>query len=197
MTRPPEPLPSARAGRARRLAALGVAALAAAVSYGLVRLLGFRSAAFAFTLHFTWMGAAASIDQILAPELSGPRFDVSPRELRLYRRLGVIGFMRLLRRIGWTRLLRDRSVFDGSRRTLHAYERATRHGENAHAWLFLLALAPIAWALTRGWWDAAWWIGSMNVLFHAYPVMLQRTQRARLRGLIERRRSPAASRLGS
>ena len=168
---------------------LGVAAVlvgTAAVLWGCARLFAFRSAIFAFEIHFVLMATASLLDKLLAPALDSPRFDVSDREVRVYRRFGVVAFMRFLRAIGWTAALRDRSVFDGSRATLASYERATRHGENAHAWIFVVVLAPVAWAAAHGWWDAVLWLGSMNVLFHAYPVMLQRTQRARLRQLLAR-----------
>jgi len=169
------------------LGAVGVAVLVGASVWFLVRLLGMRSPAFAFTMHFLLMAGAASIDYLLAPRLESPRFEVSARELRVYRRLGVVTFMRLLQRIGWQRAMSDPAIFDGTRRTLASYEQATRHGENAHAWLFVIALAPTAWALAHGWWDAALWISSMNVAFHLYPIMLQRTQRARLVALLGRR----------
>lgn len=165
--------------------------MVAGVAAGLVffeRVAGFRSFLFAFELHFLLMAAASLIDPLLSPELDSPRFDVAPREIALYRRLGVLGFMRLLQRIGWTRALRDKKVFDGTRATLASYERATRHGENNHTWLFLLVLAPMGWAVMHGWWDAVLWMGSMNVVFHLYPILLQRTQRARLRGLLQRPR---------
>ncbi|MBI5433825.1 MAG: hypothetical protein HZA52_13415 [Planctomycetes bacterium] len=180
---------TAARGTTRTARGLGVAAIligTAAVLGILMRLFAFRSAIFAFELHFTLMGAAALLDTLLAPALDSRRFDVSEREVRVYRALGALVFMRVLRAIGWTAALRDRSVFDGTRATLAGYERATRHGENAHAWLFVLVLAPIAWAAAHGWWDAVFWMGSMNVLFHVYPVMLQRSQRARLRRLIGR-----------
>jgi len=170
---------------------LGVLGVVVGVAAGLVffeRIAGFRSFLFAFELHFLLMFAASVIDTLLAPELDSPRFDVTPREVALYRRLGVLGFMRLLQRIGWTRALRDKKVFDGTRATLAQYERATRHGENNHTWLFLLVLAPLSWAAVHGWWDAVLWMGSMNVVFHLYPILLQRTQRARLQGLLLRRR---------
>jgi len=171
----------------RRLGALGVVLLAGACIWFLERLLGMRSPAFAFTMHFVLMAAAVGVDSLLAPQLASRRFEVSAREVRIYRRLGVVAFMRILQRIGWHRAMRDPAVFDGTRRTLASYERATRHGENAHTWLFVIALAPTAWALAHGWWDAAFWIFSMNVAFHLYPVMLQRTQRARLLALLRRR----------
>jgi hypothetical protein len=171
---------------ARWLGVLAVSGVVVTAIAWMEKLAGFRSAVFAFNLHFILMTGAVLVDKLLVPQLTARRFDVSPRELSIYRRLGVITFMRMLQRIGWAAAMRDRKVFDGSRRTLAAYERATRHGENAHAWLFLIAFAPTAWALVRGWWDAALWIGSMSVVFHLYPVMLQRTQRARLTALLNR-----------
>lgn len=149
-------------------------------------LFGVRTFLFAFNLHFIAMAAASVLDRLWQPRLDSRRFDVSPRELVVYRRLGVVGFMRLLQRIGWTKAMADRTVFDGTRGTLATYERATRHGENAHVWLFLLVLVPMLWAAAQGWWDAFAWLGAMNVGFHLYPVMLQRLQRARLRAVMRR-----------
>jgi hypothetical protein len=152
----------------------------------MARLLGFRSAIFALNLHFALMTAADLASRLVEPRLRGRRFRVSPWEVAFYRRLGVRGFMRILRRIGWTAAVRHPGMFDGTRRTLASYERATRVGENAHACILLIVLVPIGWALARGWLDAAFWIGSQSVLFHVYPVMLQRYQRARLTTLLER-----------
>jgi hypothetical protein len=182
----PDSVLSSLPGPARMM---GVSAITAAVVIALCwmeRLLGYRSPAFALNLHFLLMTGAVFVDKLWAPNLAGSRFAVSDREVQLYRRLGVVAFMRVLRRIGWTSALRDPTVFDGTRRTVSSYERATRHGENAHTWLFLVAMGPIAWSIASGWWDAAFWIGTMNVVFHLYPVMLQRTQRARLTALLVR-----------
>jgi hypothetical protein len=87
----------------RPLRWLGVLLVAAATVGGLVlleRMMGFRSPVFAFNLHFTLMAAAVLVDKLLAPELHSRRFDVSPREVEIYRKLGVVGFMRVLRKIG-------------------------------------------------------------------------------------------------
>ncbi len=160
-----------------------------AVAFGFLawmgKLIGVRSFAFAFQLHFVLMAVASTSDQALAPQLCSERFRIRPGELTLYRRIGVNGFMRLLQRIGWTRAVMDKNVFDGTRATLPSYEKATRHGENCHTWLFIAVLFPIAWVAFQGWWDAVLWMGSMNIVFHAYPICLQRTQRARLQRLLE------------
>lgn len=153
---------------------------------GLARMQGFRSPLFAVSLHFTCMGAATWVDGLLAPSLDGRRFDVAPWEPRLYARLGVHAFRRGLRRIGWTRLLRDERIFDGRRRTLASYEAATRRGENGHSWILAFALVPVGGAALQGWWDAVAWIGGLCIPLHVYPILLQRTQRARLLALLRR-----------
>ncbi|MDF1838777.1 MAG: hypothetical protein P1V35_12975 [Planctomycetota bacterium] len=149
---------------------------------------------FAFQLHFVLMFVASNLDQLFQPKLNSAWFDVGPTELKLYRRLGVIQFMRLLQAIGWTRLMKDETVFDGTRATLASYEKATRHGENCHLWLFILVLTPMAWAANLGLWQGVLWMGSMNIFFHLFPCMLQRTQRVRLQRCIQRLGSdPAAN----
>lgn len=150
------------------------------------RMFGLRSFIFAFELHFLGMSAALLLDRVWQPRLAGRRFTVSAAEVRIYRRLGVVGFMRLLQRVGWTRAMRDPRIFDGTRRTVASYEQATRHSEHGHLCLFIVVLAPIVWAAARGWWDAVVWLGVMNVGFHLYPVMLQRVQRVRLQALLRR-----------
>ena len=154
------------------------------------RLLGPRHFVFAFNLHFILMAAATALDQIRQPTLDSPRFDVSPRELGLYRRLGVHGFMRLLQRVGWTRMMRDPKIFDGTRATLASDRQATRHGEHAHACLFALVLAPMSYAALRGWWDAVARRDERRL--SPVSVMLQRSQRARLRALLRRMHRPGA-----
>lgn len=180
-----EPRTNRRIG-ARWIASPLVAALCVAAIVLLERLVGVRSPVFAFNLHMILMTGAAVVDKLVDPKLAGPYFDVSAWEPRVYRRLGVDVFMRILQRIGWTAAVRQRKDFDGTRATLAEYERATRHGENAHAWLLVIALALAVWAIARSYHDAAFWIGSMSVLFHVYPILLQRTQRARLTALIAR-----------
>lgn len=173
----------------RRLGVLLVVLLACAAIGFFARAVGVRNGFFAFELHFVLMAAGDAINRLLRPRLDGPRFEVSAAEVRLYGKLGVRAFMRGLRGVGWTALVRNRKVFDGTRRTLATYERATRESENAHMWLFAVSLLPIGWTLAQGWWDATAWIASMSVLFHVYPVLLQRTQRARLASLLAKAES--------
>ena len=165
-----------------------VVLLAACTAYlwFIVGVFSLDSFGFAFQLHFVLMFAAANLDQMFKPTLNSPRFRVRPGELKLYRGLGVIQFMRLLQVIGWTRLMNDKSVFDGTRATLGSYEEGTRHGENCHLWIFIVVLAPMAWASSQGMWRGVLWMGALNIFLHLYPCMLQRTQRVRLQRCMQR-----------
>lgn len=170
---------------------LGVCAAGVALIALFGAWLGIGSPMFAFEFHFVGMGCAVYVDKLLAPRLDGARFAVSPREVRVYRALGALGFMRLLRAIGWEAALRAGRRFRLERKTLLDYERTTRVGENAHAILFLITLTAALGALLAGKAAAVPWLVGMGVVFHVYPVMLQRTQRARLQPLLARVATPA------
>jgi hypothetical protein len=42
------------------------------------------------------------------------------------------------------------------------------------------------YALLQGWWDTFGWLLLFNILINAYPVMLQRYNRAKLQPLLEK-----------
>jgi hypothetical protein len=171
----------------------GVCAAGGALIAFFGRVMGLASPIFAFEAHFIGMACAVYVDKFLVPRLDGRWFEVSPREVRVYRALGSLGFMRLLRAIGWERAMRVGEKFEMKRATLFDYERATRHGENAHALLFVLTLlASVPMALCGAGAGVPWLVG-MGVVFHVYPVMLQRTQRARLQPLLARCAVPAGA----
>jgi hypothetical protein len=173
--------------------ALGVCAAGGALIAFFARVMGLASPLFAFNAHFVGMACAVYVDMLLVPRLDARWFEVSPREVRVYRALGALGFMRLLRAIGWERAMRIGQTFEMKRATLADYERATRHGENAHALLFVATLVGALGLAAAGEVAGALWLVGMGVVFHVYPVMLQRTQRARLQPLLARRAVPAGA----
>jgi len=173
--------------------ALGVCAAGAALIAWFAAVMGVASPVFAFEFHFVGMACAVYVDKLLAPRLEGARFEVSPREVRVYRALGALGFMRLLRAIQWEAALRVGQRFKLERATLSDYDHATRQGENAHAILFAVTLVAAIAAACSGSAAAVTWLVGQGVVFHVYPVMLQRTQRARLQPLLARRAAPAGA----
>nr|WP_281416336.1 hypothetical protein [Deinococcus aestuarii] len=76
-------------------------------------------------------------------------YRVRPWEPGLYRRLGVLGYRRLRRRVGWERFRREATGFDGRQASLPAYERATREAEFSHLLLAGLGTGLVAGAVAR------------------------------------------------
>jgi hypothetical protein len=166
--------------------ALGVCAASAALIALFGRWLGPGSALFALEFHFVGMACAVYVDKLLAPRLDGRRFEVSAGEARAYRARGALAFLRLQRASGWEAALCAGQRFEMRRATLRDYEHATREGENAHAILLLITAVVSLAEVALGVPQAAPWLLGQAVVFHDYPVMLQRTQRERLQPLLAR-----------
>lgn len=97
--------------------------------------------------------------------------------------LGVYAYRGLLRAVGWERLRRQAQGFKGTQASLRHYERRTREAEFSHVVLGGITLGLVLISDQRGQWDTAWWLLVTGLLFHTYPVMLQRTLRERLQRL--------------
>jgi hypothetical protein len=142
--------------------------------------LGFRGPAFAWIAHFALMAWASPSVAALWPDPQWGFLRVRPWEPALYRRLGAGWYGRGLRAVGWERLMSSRRVFDGTRASLPALERQARTAEVAHTLLAIVGWVLVAVAAAFTAWDAVGWLTAANVVFHCYPVMLQRMLRARL-----------------
>ena len=134
--------------------------------------------------------ASIALARVVGPRVPESYFDVRPgeRDGRLYRRLGVRAFRhvvpdgdfisRLARRRG------DRQPRMGlARDALHALETRGRIAERAHLMSLVAALplATLAAMLDRP--GFAMVLLVPNLIFHAYPVLLQRYTRARLHAI--------------
>jgi hypothetical protein len=148
------------------------------------RWFGYGTFAWAWFVHFLLMIWMLAVEDVARLPYDGDWYRVRSWEPGLYRALGVFGFMRLLRLVGWERANRKAKKFDGTRASLPAYERATRSSEFNHAVLAVVGVWMTATALAFGAWDCAAWLLGVNVFLHVYPVMLQRTMRARVQRLL-------------
>ena len=160
-------------------AVIGVAALTG-MSFG------FGTFAWAWLVHFLLMIWILALEAVASLPYEGRWYAVRAWEPPLYRRLGVMGFMRLLRRVGWEWANRGAKKFDGTRASLAAYERGTRSSEFNHAVLAAVGFVLVLGSVLLRAWEAAFWLLAVNLFLHVYPVMLQRTMRARVSGLLER-----------
>ncbi len=149
-----------------------------------LRWLGPASAGFAFLVVWvpmTWMG---TVSRVWRPRLPDAVHRLRPVEQdgRLYERLGVRWFKRLLRRGPLAVFNPDLHLpAERSPERLAHLDQRMRDAEAAHGLLFVATLGVVLHALARGWWTAAALTLVFDVLLNGYPVMLQRDNRARLR----------------
>jgi hypothetical protein len=170
-------------GSALRLV-LGAVGAAAVVGTAAAAL-GVRGPAFAWITHFVMMAWTSAVLEVVQPLLRSRWFHVRDREPLVYRRLGVLQYGAVLRRVGWERATSSGRSFDGTRSSLPDLERRTRMSEFAHVVLGVFGTGMVVVALACHAWDAAAWLFVANVVLHAYPIMLQRVLRARLHRLLQ------------
>ncbi|MDO3704966.1 hypothetical protein Q3W71_25190 [Micromonospora sp. C28SCA-DRY-2] len=158
------------------LVAGGIAVAAAGAVTGALLGYGF---AFAWVVHFALMAWAAAWVEAARPALRGDHWRIRRWEPALYRRLGVAAYRRLLRRLGWERLMGH--SFAGTRSALPALDLRTRRSEFGHSVLAVVALGLAGVAALLGAGPAAGWLAGLTVPLHGYPILLQRALRARIR----------------
>ncbi|WP_157465211.1 hypothetical protein [Deinococcus apachensis] len=146
---------------------------------------GYGTLAWAWFVHFLLMVWMLAVEAGAPLPYDGRWYQVRTWEPPLYQALGVYGFMRLLRAVGWEWANRQAKKFDGTRASLPAYERGTRSSEFNHAVLAGVGLVMVAVAVFLRAWDSAAWLLGVNVFLHMYPVMLQRTMRSRVQVLLK------------
>ena len=153
-----------------------------------LRAFGPRSARFAFVvvcLPLIWFGMIGRVLALQRPVLRLPAqvhaLRAVERDGRVYELLGVRAAKWLLRRGPLTVLAPElRLPAERTPATLAGLDERMRQAEAIHEILLVVTLAVAVNAATRRWWGAAAWTSLFNVLFNAYPAMLQRYNRARL-----------------
>ncbi|SCG48242.1 hypothetical protein GA0070609_2041 [Micromonospora echinaurantiaca] len=134
--------------------------------------------AFAWVVHFGLMAWIAAWVDAARPGLGGDHWRIRRWEPGLYRRLGVGAYRRLLRRVGWERLMGH--SFAGTRAALPALDLRARRSEFGHSVLAVVALGLAGAAALLGAGPAAGWLAGLTVPLHGYPIVLQRALRARI-----------------
>ena len=165
--------------RAGLLVVVATAVAVVVLGWG-ARVLGASSAGFAFLVVWvpmTWLG---TVSRVVRPRLPGWCHELRGFEGdgRVYERLGVPVFKRLLRRGPLAVFNPDLHLpADRSPERLAHLEARMRDAEAAHLLLFVATLGLVAHAAARGWWASAVLILAFDVLMNGYPVMLQRYNR--------------------
>jgi hypothetical protein len=145
--------------------------------------LGPRGLWFAFVvvwLPMTWLG---TVSRVACPRLPDAWHALRPfeRDGRLYERVGILIFKRLLRR-GPLAVFNPHLHLpaEPDAASIVALDQHMRDAEASHTILFVLTLGVVVNAAVRGWWPASIATLLFDVVLNGYPVMLQRYNRARL-----------------
>ncbi|QNF32686.1 hypothetical protein HUW51_08065 [Adhaeribacter swui] len=108
------------------------------------------------------------------------------KEGKIYEKLGVHWYRKLLVFIGWEKLNRKNNPVEKSASALFQLERATRASEFGHLVIAVLVLlVSVVVSFKYSVLEASWLI-LLNLLFNVYPIMVQRYNRPRLRRAIQR-----------
>lgn len=162
--------------------ALVTAAVAAAIVWTALGT-GPRSVWFAFVVVWAPMVGLGIVSRFVQPRLPAAYHELRgfERDGRVYERLGVRAFKRLLRRGPLAAFNPDLHLpAERTPERIAHLDRRMRDAEASHAILFVLTLGVAGHAAVRGWWSAAAWTLLFDVLMNGYPVLLQRYNRALL-----------------
>jgi hypothetical protein len=119
--------------------------------------------------------------------MPGQWFRVPKGERLLHRILGVGIFGWLLDVSGWNHLIEPLRGFSGKRAGLPALEQSARATVVSHGICFAIHVLLAVLALfSRHPWSAALWMLLPGVVFHLYPVLLQRSIMLRLQPLLDK-----------
>jgi len=143
----------------------------------------------AFLINWLTLSWAAVVGQGVTFVLPSTYYDIKTFERtgQVYERLGIRLFKRLVRR-------GPLSVFNPGLRfpkektipALQHLDREMKKAETAHLYIFLLMLVFSAYTLFRAGLVSMSWMLGFNILINGYPIMLQRYNRIKLQGLIEK-----------
>jgi hypothetical protein len=153
---------------------------------------GVRSPLFAFLANWlvmAWGAITGQVWELLLPA-GYYRLRAFESDGGVYEYLGIRWFKKLVRHGPLTvfapTLRSKRKITELPRAELITLQREMCKTETGHLAIGLVAALMAGYALLRGWWDAAGWLLLFNILINAYPVMLQRYNRARLQPLLEK-----------
>ncbi len=148
----------------------------------------FRDPWFAMLVNLALTGWVVLISKLVPLRYNHAYYRVRRVERRLYERLGIRWFQKLLRSRFYQVVINRPFFFDGSRISLDVLNAHMRMAEASHLTAFLLSALLSIFAFWKGWIDGALWLLFFNLAFNAYPVMLQRYNRDRLAVMARRHR---------
>ena len=153
---------------------------------------GARNPLFAFLANWLVMAWGAITGQVWEFWLPAGYYRLRAFEVDggIYEYLGIHWYKKLVRRgplaIFAPTLRSQRKITELTGAELTRLQREMCKTETGHLAIGLIVILMAGYALLKGWWDAAGWLMLFNILINAYPVMLQRYNRAKLQPLLKK-----------
>lgn len=154
--------------------------------FGLVSYIGFEGFLFAWMLNIVLMMCVFQFTEALKSKFTSGYFAQQDWEHkgRIYEKLGVNVFRKLLVLIGWEKLNKKANPVKNDLKALSHLEYRTKQSELGHIIIFVIVLGFTVFIALRFGVAASMWLILLNVLLNVYPIFLQRYNRPRLQRTI-------------
>jgi hypothetical protein len=149
------------------------------------------SAAFSLGVNFGLMFWFTIVESQLRPTLNSSYFNAYPFEKqgKFYQLLGIEWYRVILIKSGWEKIRQKQTPISKDLAAFQAYERASRVAEVGHLVIGSIVLLLTGYVLLAYSIRGALWLILSNLILNAYPILLQRYTRPRLRRILDRLRT--------
>ncbi len=164
------------------LAAISIIISTVAVLCYLVKFSKLDSLAFAWALNFLLMMSVAIFTDVLKSPLGASYYNQKAWECKgkIYEKLGVNVFRKLLVWIGWEKLLRKAFPIKNDSTALIKLHYQTKKSELDHLIILVIVLGFNVYVAVEFGLPKSMWLLILNILLNLYPIFLQRYNRPRI-----------------
>lgn len=151
-------------------------------TYGLIKYIGMKGFAFAWTLNLMLMMCVFVFTETLKAKFTSSYYEEKKWEKngKIYESIGIHFFRKLLVVIGWEKLNKKDNPVKNSYQALAYLEYRTKQSELGHLIIFFIVLGFNIFVIFKFGFVESLWLTVLNILLNVYPIFLQRYNRPRL-----------------
>lgn len=160
-----------------------IAILTIGLVYALARYIKMDGFAFAWALNFLLMLCVVAFTEALNSPLTSPYYDEKEWEQngKIYERLGINFFRKLLVLIGWEKVIRKAFPIEKNNQALVKLYHQTKKSELDHLIILFIVLGFNVFVAFKFGVIKSLSLLILNILLNLYPIFLQRYNRPRIR----------------
>ncbi|WP_445455982.1 glycosyl-4,4'-diaponeurosporenoate acyltransferase CrtO family protein [Flavobacterium sp. HNIBRBA15423] len=155
--------------------------------YALVFYIGVEGFLFAWVLNFVLMMCVLTFTETLKSNFVSNYYKekVWERRGKIYEKLGINLFRKLLVLVGWEKLNKKANPVKNNIEALTHLEYRTKQSELGHIIIFFIVLCFAIYVTIVFSFTESLWLLFLNVILNVYPILLQRYNRPRLQRALE------------